>query len=236
MLVAEELTSWWDGPERVHALHVNGYGARSQLGGSGGQSVPEVLSSMIDRVHNEGGWASVNHPNFWSSISATTSFSCASLDFVEVYNGHPLTFSAGSDIHPSMDEVWDLILSAGRRVFGLAVDDAHYFASFGPELSNPGRGWVAVWAEDHNEIYSALGTGSFYASTGPVLEAVGGRTNKSLRLVQRGGALIEFIADGRLIEATNDEEVEIGLRGFQSLRARVIDSSGTAWVQPVFAE
>ena len=42
---------------------------RNQLGAGEGVSVPAVLQSMIDRVHEDGGWASVNHPNFWSSIS-----------------------------------------------------------------------------------------------------------------------------------------------------------------------
>ena len=62
------------------------------------------------------------------------------------------------------------------------------------------------------------------------------RPGEGLRIVQRGGRLIELVADGQLIETIESEEVLFGLDGFQSLRARVVDSSGTAWVQPVFSD
>ena len=47
-----------------------------------------------------------------------------------------------------MEAVWDHLLTMGKRIYGIAVDDAHHFqGEFAPEGSNPGRGWVVVRAE-----------------------------------------------------------------------------------------
>jgi len=43
--------------------------------------------------------------------------------------------------------MWDVLLSAGQRLYGIAVDDAHVFKRIGQEFANPGRGWICVRAE-----------------------------------------------------------------------------------------
>ena len=48
---------------------------------------------------------------------------------------------------PGMEEVWDQLLTAGRRVYGIAVDDAHYFKRpWDPPRAAAGAGWVVVRA------------------------------------------------------------------------------------------
>ena len=38
-----------------------------------------------------------------------------------------------------------MLLSDGRDIFGIAVDDAHHFqGEFAAERANPGRGWLMV--------------------------------------------------------------------------------------------
>lgn len=235
LLPAEELSAWWQGIDRVHALHVNGYGTNRQLGPADGESVTEVLQQLVDRVLDDGGWASVNHPNFWSSISVDQLLAIDRLTFLEIYNGHPLTFSSGSVALPSVELMWDVLLVAGRRILGLAVDDAHYFQAWSPDLSNPGRGWVSVAAESATEIYPSLVEGRFYASTGPVLERLTVSPGEEIRLTLREPALIEFVADGRLVAASDGSDATFPLGDFSYLRARITNSSGTAWVQPIFA-
>ena len=237
LVPGEELTSWWQDDERTYALHVNGYGTNTTLGESGGESVGGVLQTLIDRIVDDGGMASVNHPNFWSSVGWKDLAALRKLKYFEVYNGHPLSFNEGTEDLPSMDTVWDFLLLQGQRVFGLAVDDAHYFQEWGPEFSNPGRGWVAVEVENHTlaALLASLAAGRFYASNGPELEAVEARLGESLRVFTRGISLIEFIGDGEVQERVEGEVGFCKLGNAMSLRARVVDESGTAWVQPLVA-
>ena len=96
LIPGEELTAWWQGPERIHALHVGGIDTPHTLGASSGETLVETLQAMIDRVVEAGGMPSLNHPNFWGSIGWGDMASLEGLTHFEVFNGHPLAFSFGS--------------------------------------------------------------------------------------------------------------------------------------------
>jgi hypothetical protein len=139
--------------------------------------------------------------------------------------------------------MWDVVLTAGREVYGVAVDDAHNFKSIGPQYSNPGRGWVMVKARELSTraVMDALDSGDFYASTGVELAEVE-RLDKGLRLKISEASQIRFTteflgANGKLLSRTFDNPAEYVLKpGEAYVRARVTDSNGNrAWVQPVFA-
>ena len=54
-----------------------------------------------------------------------------------------------------MEEVWDLLLTEGKRLYGIAVDDAHHFqGEFSPDRVNPGRGWVVGLGACEHAPYS----------------------------------------------------------------------------------
>ena len=92
--------------------------------------------------------------------------------FIEIYTGPPGSNNDGGGGLPSTYNIWDRLLSAGKQVWGIAVDDSHHFQKeFGPERSNPGRGWVQVRTDklDVDGVLQALDDGDFYASTGVVL-------------------------------------------------------------------
>lgn len=233
LIPGEELTSWWEGPERVHALHLGGIGTTRTLGASVGASIPEVLQAMIDRVTSDGGLASLNHPNFWESITWQDMAALRGLTHYEVYNGHPLSYNDGTEHLPSMDAVWDLLLMEGRRLYGVAVDDAHHFRSWGPEQSNPGRGWVVVDAKrDPGSIVRALRKGRFYASTGPILDV---RVKRGELLIDCAeDSRIDFISGGEVIASTEAASASHPVPGLEYLRGRVTGGGGTAWTQPVW--
>ena len=66
---------------------------------------------------------------------------------LEIHNGHPTVHNEGGGDSPGMEAVWDILLTGGKRIYGIAVDDAHHFKEeFSPDRANPGRGWVAVRA------------------------------------------------------------------------------------------
>jgi len=59
-------------------------------------------------------------------------------------------------------------------IYGTAADDAHNFHKYGPEMENPGRGWLMVRADylTPEFIIKAMEGGNFYATTGIVLEDI----------------------------------------------------------------
>ena len=233
LIGGEELTSWWQGPERVHALHLGGIDTPATLGAPTGGSVIEILQAMVDNVLEAGGMPSLNHPNFWHSIGWQDIAALSGLAHFEVFNGHPLAFNEGTEHLPPLDEVWDILLSAGRRIYGIAVDDAHHFRTWGPEFSNPGRGWVSVQAEANSRsVVGALRTGLFYASTGPRLAATVVDGELVIRCSE--DSLIEFISGGEVVKSWEGSAAAHAIPASAYLRARVRGDEGTAWVQPVW--
>ncbi len=162
LIPGEELSTWWPGPDRTYALHVNGYGTSSVLGNAEGDSVQCVLQKMVDRVVADGGLASVNHPNFWESVHWDRHRCTGKPHFSRALQRPP---SRCQRRHRHASRRWKRFgtssLSQGRVVWGLAVDDAHHFLSFGSDRANPGRGWVDVEAASASPeaILSALGRG-----------------------------------------------------------------------------
>ena len=201
------------------------------LGASLGETVVETLQAMIDRVVEAGGMPCLNHPNFWDSIGWRDMAGLKRLTHFEVFNGHPLAFNSGTERLPSMDTVWDILLSAGRRLYAVAVDDAHHFQSWGPEFSNPGRGWVSMLAEpSKGEIVAGLREGRYYASTGPALDVASVGGDLVVRCTE--DSRIEFIADGEVVKSFETTEAAYPMSGLSYLRARVQGDGGTAWTQP----
>ena len=72
---------------------------------------------------------------------------------------------------PSYEAIWDGVLSAGPGDLRGGHDDSHNYHDFAPWLSNPGRGWVMVQADELTQeaIVDGLAAGRFYASTGVTL-------------------------------------------------------------------
>ena len=160
----------------------------------------------------------------------------------EVYNGGPDCNNDGGIERASTEAAWDAVLTAGRRLFGIAVDDAHHFKAWGRELANPGRGWVGVRAEDATEsaVLTALEAGDSYASMGielADLDLSGAvmcldivptwDTIYTTTFIGRGGQLLDVVG------GTAPRYQVTGSEGY--VRARVDDSNGLrAWTQPRF--
>lgn len=202
----------------------------------------EIVRRNIASIRAQGGVPQVNHPNFRWQLSLPDLLSLPDVSLLEIWNGHPLVQNDGDASHPPVEAMWDALLAQGRRVFGIAVDDAHHFRTWGPEWSNPGRGWVMVRAPRRTPaaILSALDGGDFYASTGVLLADLRARDAEiGLAVVPVPGETcrIEFVADGRVVEGRDGWEAAFQRPpGTRSLRARVASSSGRrAWTQPVFA-
>ena len=142
-----------------------------------------------------------------------------------------------------MEQVWDQLLTAGRRVYGIAVDDAHYFKRpWDPMAPRPGRGWVMVHAPrlEASALMTSLEAGAFYASTGVELEAyTADRTAIAVARAPWRYPLSDPPGLGRSDRRDRGRSGgalrALSRRGYA--RVVVTDSNGApAWGQPVFLD
>ena len=97
------------------------------------------------------------HP-YWSNQGGDDLLKLPEFPAVEVFN-----YGSERELERGHAEyLWDYMLSAGRRVWGVASDDSHH-----PE--DVGRAWLMVRAQERTcaGIIEALRAGMFYSSSGP---------------------------------------------------------------------
>jgi hypothetical protein len=219
-------------------LHVNAIGLAEPVKPQGGTTVVEVLQHDVDAVRKAGALALINHPNFGWAFGAEELLQIERANFLEIASGHPFINADGP---PSAESMWDRMLTAGKTIYGVAVDDVHHLKRpWDADIAPPGKAWVVVRAEkrDGPSILAALAAGDFYASTGPELEDVV-ITAKSIEIRVREKNLahyrIQFIGSGgRVLQETTGTHATYAIRGNEKyVRAKVIDSNAkAAWTQP----
>jgi hypothetical protein len=223
-------------------IHINAYNPSRLVDPQHGDSVVATIQNNVDEIRRADGIPSLNHPNFYWAVTVEDMLAVKRLGLFEVYNGHPMVNNNGGGGFASLDEMWDAVLTAGQKLYGIAVDDAHSFKEFGKDFSNPGHGWIQVRASSLSKdaILKALEQGDFYASTGVKIENI--RATDSEYRIDIGSADWEkcttyFIgAEGKVLAKTFDRLAVYRRNGSERyIRARVESSSGTkAWTQPVF--
>jgi hypothetical protein len=134
----------------------------------------DVIDCLSQRCRGAGAVPVVNHPNYLWQVSVDDLRPQRHCRLFELYNGHPKVHNDGDADHISTEAMWDILLTEGKVSYAVASDDAHSFAAWGPDQSNPGRGWVMVRADalTPDAVSGALDTGEFYASSGVFLHDV----------------------------------------------------------------
>ena len=238
VIPGEEVTS----SAESKPVHVNGLAVESLVAPPKAATIAEALQQSVDGVRAARGIPHVNHPNFGWALTAEHLRQLQRTRLFEIYNGHPQVNNAGGGGMPGLEEMWDRILSSGRLLFGIAVDDAHHFKRPGdPLASGPGRGWVYVRAArlDARSIVEALERGDFYASTGVELaayESTPAAVTLKVKATTFSKYRVQFIGrDGRLLAEVADASASYTFKGDEGyVRARVLESNGqSAWTQPV---
>ncbi len=239
LLPGEEVTTGF----QKAAVHVNALAVTRVIAPPKDSTLLGTVQKTIDAIRAERAIPHINHPNFLWSVDTATLFRVRNDKLLEIFNGHPQVHNLGGGDWPGMEEAWDALLTRGRPLYGIAVDDAHHFqGEFAAERSNPGRGWVVVKAPslDTRPLVDALEAGHFYASTGVILQDVV-VTDSSLqvRIAQRSNFkyTTQFIgANGEILATDRSLAPRYRLRGTETyVRAKVIESQGAAaWVQPIF--
>jgi hypothetical protein len=197
---------------------------------------------MVDGIRAARGVPSINHPNFGWAITPDELGQVERTRLFEVFNGHPTVNNLGGGGVPGLEETWDRILSSGKLLYGIAVDDAHYFKRpEDPMAPRPGKGWVYVRAPrlDARALVEALERGEFYSSTGVEMQSIESN-GSALSLVVKAETAskyrIQFIGrQGRVLSEVTTPTASYTFTGDEGyVRAKVLESNGKmAWIQPV---
>ena len=239
IIKGEEVTEQLNGKQ----IHINGLNVERVVDPQGGKSVLEIMQRNVDAIRAAQGIPHVNHPNYYWSITADDLKQLQNNKHFEIYNGHHRVNNLGGGGLPSLEEMWDVLLTSGKLQYGIAVDDAHHFKRpWDPNADKPGRGWVYVRAARLTPaaILEAFDNGNFYASTGVELsdyeasakqikitiKADDQNTRYRVQFIGRGGKVLK--------DESNNPAIYDVQGGEQYVRAKVTDSNGKfAWTQPV---
>ena len=254
LIPGEEVTSGFDGK----SVHVNGLNLPRLVEARRAASLVATIQANVDAIREVEGVPHINHPNFQWSFGAAELRQIEGDRLLEIWNGHPTVHNLGGGGSPSLEEIWDILLTGGKRIWGLAVDDAHHFqGEFTADRANPGRGWVSIRAPqlEPASLMEALEAGHFYASTGVELADVSVEPDSiSVRIEEDRDFRYrtEFIGPaGIVLHETEANPAVFRLSDYSSayarfspdlptavthyVRAKVYNSRGdVAWVQPVF--
>ncbi len=194
-----------------------------------------AVQEVITALRRAGAVVFVAHP-YWSGLVLDDLLPLRDLAGIEVWNANTeVDIGKGySGVH------WDDCLSQGKPILGVANDDAHW------RMADYGQAWTLLRAETltPSSIVQALEEGSFYASTGVVLEDITFEgDNASVQVAPPGAQEIRFLCDRRwgqrvVAKGTPLREASHTLRGRERyLRIEVVSPAGErAWTNPLFVE
>ncbi len=241
LISGEEVTDSFQGK----SIHINGLNLKTVVHPQHGSSVTSTIQNNVDAIRKVGAVPHINHPNFHWSLTAEDLLQIQNNKLFEIYNGHPSVQNHGGGGLPSLEEMWDTILSNNKLIYGLAVDDAHNFkGEFSSSRSNPGRGWIAVYTYELSAIaiLDAIEKGNFYASTGVSLSDIQ-VTDQHIKFTIQESPSFKYTTffignGGKILTKSHGLNVKYKFTGKEKyVRARVVDSMGyKAWTQPVFVK
>jgi hypothetical protein len=152
-----------------------------------------------------------------------------SYDGIEIYN-------VGTEDDPGSPlatDVWDRLLSSGKRVLGFANQDVHKLR----HLKNCGN-IVRATSGEREEIFSALKRGNFYCYYGVEIVEIG-RERRTIRVDTKNADSIRFIGrNGRVITEVHDKGAELEFQDvelYSYIRVECLGRDGRrSWTQPFF--
>jgi hypothetical protein len=245
VLPGEEVTSEFKTPQGNIYVHVNALGPQKIIESVRGTSVRDTLQKDIDAVREAGGLAQINHPNYMWQITEDDLVAVHGASLLEIMNMHPLVNSTGvGPEYPSVEDLWDKVLSRGVKMWGVASDDTHDLLPTSEAEGLPGKGWIVVRSQHltAQDISGAIKSGDFYASTGVTLKDYQATDGGITITIQNDGPFLrrtrtQFIGvDGAVLKDTTSNPATYSFTGQEVyVRARIVDSNGNrAWTQPVF--
>lgn len=225
-------------------IHINGLNIDQLVKPQGGSSVLDIIQNNVNAIREASGVPHINHPNFRWAITSNELKQVENDKLFEIFNGHPRVNNQGQGGGglPGLEEIWDAILSSGKLIYGVAVDDAHIFKRpWDRDAARPGQGWVMVRSErlTAEAILEAMEDGEFYASTGVELEDYRlSPMSMTIVVKEEASAKYRTVFIGKEGQVLSESIVNPAIYRFRGdelyVRAKVFDSNGNvAWLQPV---
>ena len=223
-------------------LHLNGLDVTELVTPQKGTSVVDTVQRNVNAIRKVQGVPHINHPNFGWAITAQELRQVENNKLFEIFNGHPHVNNLGGGGVAGLEGAWDHILTSGKILYGIAVDDAHVFKRpWDRNAARPGQGWVMVRAErlHPRALLEAMERGEFYASTGVELSELQISQQEITITIKEDPSAkyrIQFIGKGgKLLKEEIASPARYQIRGDEGyVRGKVLDSNGLiAWTQPV---
>ena len=213
------------GPEREKG---NGFEQDQRFGREEAADMAGVLP-MLRRVQEANNLPVFCHPE-WSGNNAQEILALPDICLMEIWNSGNVV-NNGIDTHAAY---WDEVLCAGRKMYGVAVDDGHF-------PYHNGLGYIRVRAEKNpSAILDALRRGAFYASCGPEI----------FDFYVEGDQAVIFCSPVEIIRFRHFRVPYKECRGHgimahqiapkkgtNYIRAEIVDAQGRmAWTNPIFLD
>ncbi|MBJ6360076.1 PHP domain-containing protein [Paenibacillus sp. GCM10012307] len=197
----------------------------------------DTIQELIDDMRHKGNLVIMNHPE-WSRNKPEDLLQLNNYFAIEIYNHQSeLDEAVGFGVNH-----WDYLLKNGRKVFGIAGDDAHG-GEIDAAISEFFGGWVEVEAEklEQQSIINALKSGHYYSSSGPQITDL--RVEDGFIKIECSPVkFIKFIThpfNGRTLYHQDASSISTGAYRIegneQYIRIECVDFAGNiAWSNPIF--
>ena len=204
-----------------------------------------IIQDGIDRTRAAGGIPVVCHPAWRWTLDYAEMAALRRCNHFEICNASPDCNAYPVPGFEPLDNLWDRLLTAGHRFFGLANDDAHdYFRPYAPRAPVGGLGYNVVQTPTLTvrHVVEAIRRGRFYATTG--IELARYRVTRAglslaVRRKQEEQTVFQFFgAGGRELRRLIGERAVYRFKGDEGyVRVRISSTAGYwAWTQPVFLD
>ena len=129
----------------------------------------EPLAKRAKELSAQGGFTIAAHPTY-CAVTPDVYLDCPDLMAMEILNA----YCDEAYTNGLATELWDMLLGQGKRIWGVAGDDAH----LNPKkryYSDAGKAWVEIWAKEFSRqaILTALKSGAFFSTQGPRFQTIG---------------------------------------------------------------
>ena len=238
ILPGTELSVIKPDPTRIyHILAIGKESCGQNNGFSNGEYIEEpewkglcTPQEYIDRITESNNLAVFCHPN-WSRLELEDFVDLSGYFALEIFN-----FGCAIESHTGLSiDYWDSLLRRGRKIWGVATDDAHHI------LEDRCGGWIGVNSPSlsQKDIIASIIDGNFYASNGPeIFEFY--VSEGEVNVLSSPVKAIHFVTYEYMGYSKISQELitkaSYKLRGNELyVRVECVDEHGnTAWSNPIF--
>lgn len=188
---------------------------------------------VLNEIQKTRGFAVIGHPNWQNKFdhcSITQLTEWTGYTGIEIYNG---LIGRHDGSQYALDK-WDMLLNQGRRIWGFAHDDSHR------ARGDIGLGWINVFSKKKNikDILQAILAGSFYASTGVVINDILVKGNKIRIETENAQRIVALQQVGRRFAQADRNAIEVKVPGDARYVRFECWGAGEsfAWTQPFIVE